>query len=33
MPFQAPGMLSAFRSNAFSVMEACVTFKGFMHEN
>jgi hypothetical protein len=24
-------MLSAFRSKAFSVIEACVTFRGFMH--
>jgi hypothetical protein len=31
MPFQAPGVLSAFRSKAFCVMEGCVTFRGFMH--
>jgi hypothetical protein len=31
MPFHAPGILSAFCSKAFSVIDGCVTFRDFMH--
>lgn len=31
MPFQAPGMFSAFRNKAFCVTDGCVSFRGFMH--